>query len=346
MIKELSVKNFKSIKELEIDCKRINLFIGEPNTGKSNVLETLGLLSWCGHYISGGAPLEEYVRFEGMQNLLYDGLLEGPPIQIRIGNTELVTEVRFENDSFCLYFEGDLEKPKRSSLMTHNCLDYSGNLSPGGVTVPISEFAFIKFYRFEEKQDKFPQISLPFLAPPHGANMFAVVMASKEFRKRVAEFFSNFGFKLVLRTSDRKFEIQKQIEDIVFSYPYVSVSDTLQRMIFYTIAMESNENSTLIFEEPESHAFPDYTVYLGRNIAFDEKNQYFIATHNPYFLLSILEKAPKDDVSVFVTYFEDYQTKVKCLNDEEMSELMVYDPFGNLDRLIGRLESFVEEEEQ
>jgi hypothetical protein len=346
VIKKLSVKNFKSIKELEIDCKRINLFIGEANTGKSNILETLGLLSWCGHYVYNGTPLKEYVRFQGMQNLFYDGLLEGPPIQITIGNTELLTEIRFENDGFCFYFEGHLEEPKRSSLRTQNRLDYSGNISPGHVYEPISEFSFIKFYRFEEKQDKFPQSSSSFLAPPHGANMFAVVMASNEFRKRVAGFFSNFGFKLMLRTSDRTFEIQKQIEDIGFSYPYISVSDTLQRMIFYTIAMESNENSTLIFEEPESHAFPDYTVYLGRNIASDEKNQYFIATHNPYFLLSILEKAPKDDVSVFVTYFEDYQTKVKCLNDEEMSELMVYDPFGNLDRLIGRLESFVEEEEQ
>ena len=46
MIRRLSIGNFKSLKELEIDCKRINLLIGEPNTGKSNILELLGLLSW------------------------------------------------------------------------------------------------------------------------------------------------------------------------------------------------------------------------------------------------------------------------------------------------------------
>jgi AAA15 family ATPase/GTPase len=109
-------------------------------------------------------------------------------------------------------------------------------------------------------------------------------------------------------------------------------------MIFYTIAIESNEDSTLIFEEPESHAFPYYTGQLGERIAFDEKNQYFVATHNPYFLLSVLEKAPKEDVNVFITYFRDYQTKVKCLNDEEVPKLMKYDPFFNLD-------SFIEEEE-
>ena len=35
MIGTLEIKNFKSIRALRLDCKRINVFIGEPNTGKS-----------------------------------------------------------------------------------------------------------------------------------------------------------------------------------------------------------------------------------------------------------------------------------------------------------------------
>ena len=46
MIKNLEIENFKSIKHLKLDCKPINVFIGEPNTGKSNILETLGVLSF------------------------------------------------------------------------------------------------------------------------------------------------------------------------------------------------------------------------------------------------------------------------------------------------------------
>ena len=46
MIKNLEIENFKSIKHLKLDCKRINLFIGEPNTGKSNILESFGILSF------------------------------------------------------------------------------------------------------------------------------------------------------------------------------------------------------------------------------------------------------------------------------------------------------------
>ena len=75
MITKLSIANFKSIKQLDIDCKKINLFIGEPNTGKSNILESLALLSWCRPTVHK-ASLGDYVRFELTQNLFYDQLLD------------------------------------------------------------------------------------------------------------------------------------------------------------------------------------------------------------------------------------------------------------------------------
>ena len=45
MIEQLSIKNFKSIKDLKIPCKKLNVFIGEPNSGKSNIIEALALQS-------------------------------------------------------------------------------------------------------------------------------------------------------------------------------------------------------------------------------------------------------------------------------------------------------------
>ena len=138
----------------------------------------------------------------------------------------------------------------------------------------------------------------------------------------------------MFRPQENEVEIQKQIDDVGISYPYVVISDTLQRILFYTIAIESNKNSTLIFEEPEAHAFPYYTKFLGEKIALDMTNQYFIATHNPYLLESIIEKTKKEDINVFVTYFQDYQTKVKRLNSEEISELLDSDPFFNLELFI------------
>ncbi len=47
-------------------------------------------------------------------------------------------------------------------------------------------------------------------------------------------------------------------------------------------------------------------------------------------LSSIIEKARKEDVNVFITYYRDYMTKVTCLDEKEMEELTGYDPFSNL----------------
>jgi len=40
---EFIVRNFKSIKETKLDLARINVLIGPPNSGKSNLLEAIYL---------------------------------------------------------------------------------------------------------------------------------------------------------------------------------------------------------------------------------------------------------------------------------------------------------------
>ena len=73
MMETLEIKNFKSIKSLKLRCRRVNIFIGEPNTGKSNILEALGLLSYT---VYGNARLIDFVRLESMIDLFYDRSLE------------------------------------------------------------------------------------------------------------------------------------------------------------------------------------------------------------------------------------------------------------------------------
>ena len=69
-VRRLEIRHFKSIRELTLDCRRINLFIGEPNTGKSNILESLGLLSFGGY--GKLENFKEFVRHEEIPDLFYD----------------------------------------------------------------------------------------------------------------------------------------------------------------------------------------------------------------------------------------------------------------------------------
>ena len=323
MITKLSVSNFKSVRQLDVECKKVNLFIGEPNTGKSNILEALALMSW---WADPGQNLGDYVRFQATQNLFYDQLLVDHEIRISLslssGKPEASLYVRFANDRFELR-----SQPRSGDIAT---IDYQGRFTGGTV---IHQGGDIKFFRFQERarhDGKEPGS----LKPPNGTNLFSVVFSSEALRETTKEFFRKYGLRLVLRPQERLFELQKQTDDLVFSFPYFLTSDTLQRIIFYTVAIASNKDSVLVFEEPESNAFPYYTKYLGERIALDQTNQFFIATHNPYLLSAIIEKTRKEDVQVFITYFKDFQTRVKPLTPEQVVELMEADPFFNLDRFI------------
>lgn len=90
-------------------------------------------------------------------------------------------------------------------------------------------------------------------------------------------------------------------------------------------------------EEPEAHASPNYTKFLAERMALDASNQYFVATHNPYFLSSVLEKTPQGGIAVFITYFEDNQTKLRAIAQEETAEVLDLDAdaFFNLERFLG-----------
>jgi len=318
MIKKLSISNFKSVRHLEVDCKKVNLFIGEPNTGKSNILEALALLSWCGH---NSRSLNDYVRIRLMQNLFYDQLLDqGIEISVADGPRGDLY-VRFADDRF--------EFHSRTDVHPFATVGYDGRCGSN----TCFQFGEVKFFHFKAG-NKFDDKEPGNLKPPDGSNLFSVVFGSQILRDTVKEFFTKYGLRLVMKPHERVFELQKQVDDLVFSVPYSLTSDTLRRIIFYTVAMASNKDSVLVFEEPESNAFPYYTKYLGERIALDETNQFFIATHNPYLLSAVVEKARKEDVQVFITYFQDYETRVKALTPDQLSELMESDPFFNLDRFI------------
>ncbi len=327
MITKLSISNFKSIRQLDLDCKKVNLFIGEPNTGKSNILESLALLSWSGH--PQAEALSEYIRLQRTSNLFHDDLVDQV---IRIsahGTTAANIYVSFDKDQF--RFCSAPPTDSSSSLCTN--VDYYGNVSGNVVIDPQVRSTNIRFYRFRIL-DNYPAIESGNLRPPNGTNLFSVVLSSRVLREMMVEFFRKYGLMLVLKPQEKVFELQKHVDGLIVAYPYALTSDTLQRIIFYTVAITSNKDSVLVFEEPESNAFPYYTKYLGERIALDENNQFFIATHNPYLLSAIIEKGRKEDVQVFITYFKDYQTKVKPLTPDEVSELMEADPFFNLDRFV------------
>jgi recombinational DNA repair ATPase RecF len=138
VITKLSVSNFKSVHQLDIDCRKINLFIGEPNTGKSNILEALALLSWCGH--PAGGSLKHYVRFQSLQDLFYDQLLDHAVTILASGVNNVGLRLHFERSQF-VFAQKPRSQPGPTRFLRLTA-DHSGDFS----TAPLSAASTIKFY--------------------------------------------------------------------------------------------------------------------------------------------------------------------------------------------------------
>jgi len=348
MISHLKIEHFKSIESLDIDCNQINIFIGEPNTGKSNILEALALFTFIDQ--SSLSELSWYIRFKDLSNLFTDGILDRNVI-LEIRRQDINKQITFNE-----FAEGKIEdsiekitiKPESESYRLSDqvkinadfvnkrdiTFDFSGNPHGGSGTQTVS--SAIKYYFYKEFPE-YNNLSTDALKPPFGENLVALIQAHKPLRKKVSDILKAEGYRLLIKPHGKQIEIIKDIDEVSFGYPYTILSDTLKRIIFYTLAIQSNKNATIVLEEPESCTFPYYTKHLAEMIALDDQNQYIIATHNPYLLRSIIEKAPKEKVNIFVVSIKDYLTQVSKIDSKKIPDLLDSDPFFNLS-------SFIEEE--
>ncbi|MGM9506740.1 AAA family ATPase [Larkinella sp. GY13] len=336
----VEIKNFKSIKDLRLDCKRVNVFIGKPNVGKSNILEALGLL---GANYSDDKYLSGAIRYEDVRDLFTDNDPEHP---IQITTNQLSAELKQDN-----YFEDPTEK---SFMLTRRSnIDSSSNRSftiknKGKVTTvgagifsnrgerdhfdtyrtsPVKKYDFLSLNTFDSTFSQY-------LLPPGGPNLYEIVRRNKDLWSEFAKLFTEQQLELVLFDAKQEFILQKKEGPYVKQYPFFSIADTFRRYMFYISAIESNKDSVLIFEEPEVHSFPPYTQSLAYRMIYDEDNQYFISTHSPYMLHPFIAKMDYSDLNVFITYYHDYQTKVKALTQEEFRDILDYSTnvFFNLNK--------------
>jgi len=177
---------------------------------------------------------------------------------------------------------------------------------------------------------------LPHLSVPHGENLPSLLLSNSDYKKWVSDFLKTKNLTLTLKPTENEILASKLVDGEIYSYPYFSLSETLQRIIFYTMAIKSNKSSVILFDEPESNTFPFYTKFLAERIALDKTNQFFITTHNPYLLLSLIEKSNIADLNVCIVQMQEHKTIVTSLTDDQVSVVMDLnsDVFFNFDKIL------------
>lgn len=351
-IDNIEIKNFKSIRHQKIEgCKRVNVFIGYPNVGKSNILEALALFS-----IDDQSPdFSSFIRIENLTTLFFNANIEKQS-EIKINDKHRFV-ARFKTDSilFMQQFERDgtsFEKEDTGMMFLDESSDVWNkkmfqlgegkekkifNYS-GSVLGKENELAIFKRYDFLKKIS-YLSSGVFSLSYPYGENIFSIISSNSLLKKEVEELFKPYSLELLYDTREQKFAILKRTNTGIFSIPYELVADTLQRLIFYKAAIMSNKNCVLLFEEPEAHMFPPYISKFTSDIVNDENiNQYFITTHSPFVLNDLIANVEKEEVAVYIVSYEQEtgESLVHRMNDDDIHEAYQfgYDFFMNIDQFI------------
>jgi len=335
-IKYVHIHNFKSIADLKIeDCGRINLFIGYPNVGKSNVLEALSLFSLP--FLNKGENLNKLVRVENKNELFYDLHDKSCIVETNIDKCSLEDTSffsSFHDATLSIFFEKE-QKIKIFNISKELQIDKS-ILSQNNEYFPKTILKYVYNPNVQWKSnDKY------ILLPPFGENIVDILSncsGVSEVNAWIKNEFVKKGLEYLLDIVSSTIKIQQRLsDDKIKQLPYSLIADTLQRVIFYKTAIASNKNSVLLFEEPEVHAFPPYIANITQDIIEARTNQFFIVTHSPFVINDFLEyEHLRRETSIYLFDFKNNQTTVKRLTDEEIDEVYEYgiDLFFNIESFL------------
>lgn len=359
---QLEIRNFKSLKHIKIDTSRVNVFIGKPNSGKSNLLEAMTLFN----FIQRGSPdSPSAIRYKSLNQLFYD-TNTAKEIVVEYNNNlatlwyqknanffvqiinpkysyeklkDLMSSYGFPMSGFSLGEIGEIVTQPSVHSESNRFASKAAVLSQDGQSAASSMGAIhienpIRKYDFREGH-AYGENFAGYLKE-HGQNLYSIVQESPEIREWIKPFFDQYGLEFLMDFNTKAFEIQRIEKGIAYKIPFELTPDTLRRMLFNIAAIYSNSNSTILFEEPEAHSFPPYIKELSELIKQDFNNTYFITTHSPYFFSSMVEDSIAiKDISFFHVYFDDYQTKIKKLTQGDLDNIWGngVDVFFNIDSL-------------
>lgn len=326
-IQNIAISNFKSIKDLKINgCKKINIFAGKPNAGKSNILEALALFNKL--FVPSEVDIKSIIRFGDYHQLSYEGNTNDG-IKLGVNKHEIIFYTKkYEINQMYSVIPVKVDHFNDFYYKT-NAFDQSEN-----------ELSNLLYYKFNINVniDSSNKIINSNLSVPYGENIAQIISTNKNLREFVNSFFKISDLKLLIEKNTNALKIFKEYEDgTVFTLPYNMIADTLQRLIFYKAAIMSNNDSVLLFEEPEAHCFEPYILEFTNEIKYNaDNNQFFMVTHSDFIIQEFLrDEDSKNDLQIYLVNNVDGKTEVKKLDRNNNDDVYEYgmNVFFNFDSL-------------
>jgi len=342
VIETLSIERFKSIKSLSIPCRKVNVFIGAPDTGKTNVLEALYFLSRLGW----GLPLDTSLRLRpelGFDPLFYRQFFDRPfQISLHLGSPPAAHQAQQVTVNAAIAGGPgralEISAPPYESLT----VNFGGAWHITPLPLPLPPLDWIRLYSYRTSEDwqynSGYHLGTKAVTPPHGHNLLYIARHNGRVYEFLKDIVAGLNWKLRFDQAQHTFRLSEVRQDEILDYNLDLLSDSLKRQFFYGAILHSSEEVTLVFDEPDVFAFPPYPKALGEMIGADRSNQFFLTTHNPYFLTGLVEKTPAEHLALFVCYRDkEGGTGAKLLSQEDIAKIVELGAsvFFNLDDFIG-----------
>lgn len=307
-INNILIRNFKSLGECELtSLKRINLIIGRPGSGKTNLFEALSLSSLPfitrHHY-----DFRRLFRETSAEDMFHHGRSEAGA-QVSCDRFDCILSGAADH----LTITAICEKANGVDFQCH--IDDSFRVAPsengGLMRPPITPYSYQgSFIDSQESRNQ--------LAWPTGRNLLHVLKSNEKIRRLVNDVLQENYLGL---TVEGPLWFYRQFEEQRIPVTFTMLGASMQRLIYYLVAVASNSEAVLLFETPESQIFPGVLGPLTRQIAGSRTNQFLITTHSPVLLADFLRFC-RSDLVVFVLTNVDYQTQVRRLDDNQLMDIV------------------------
>src|SRR6266436_2429961 len=265
MITTLSIERFKSIKSLSLPCKKVNVFIGAPDTGKTNILEVFYLMS----RLAFAWPLDISLRIRqemGFDALFYRQFFD-VPITIRMGlgpphsgghqggELSMTAGIAGGGQTLNLQFAG--------------LTNWSGSLNFGNTT-HMPSLDWIRLYSYTRSEEWQYAASghqgSKLVNPPHGYNLLYIARHDSRVYEFLKELVAGLNWRIKFDQGVKTFRLSEVRADEIVDYNLDLLSDSLKRLFFYGAILKTSENAVLVLDEPDVFAFPPYPKTLGEMI--------------------------------------------------------------------------------
>lgn len=353
MISRIEIKNFKSIKELNLELKPINIFIGANGAGKSNFLGFFQLLKNIlrknlKNYIATQAGADNILHFGTKNSDYLSGLVEFNKIN-RYSFTlkpDIESGMFFENEYNSLFCESthsdnypSWRNKKIDSGNTESSLE---KVDPNWIK-PLKEYisSFDTFHFHDtsstSKIKRICDITENQALNDDGSNLAAYLYAIQqihpiEFKRietvihSVAPFFKSFDLKPDRFEPDHiRLEWRHQMHDDYYKANHLS-DGTLRFIALTTLLLQPVTPNLIIIDEPELGLHPFAIAKIAGMIksAASKGNQIFIATQSTD-LISHFQ--PEDIITVDQ---KDGQSIFKHLDTEQLADWLGEYTIGEL----------------